>query len=190
MDNTELRAPSRSHARTRALARGLARAAGGFPLCHQCGPPMLARTGQGILTRKSNGSPLRGHFSFEANRAAPLMWKACNPTPKRTRAGWRARWRAGWRARRAAPLFANMVAFQYCHLFGKHILVWKPTWSPLRRHFSLQANMAAPITWNAGNPTRMVARTLARTLARAAGGLLFATVVGFPIITHVFENTY
>ena len=26
---------------------------------------------------------------------------------------WRG-WRAGWRARRAAPLFANMVAFQCC----------------------------------------------------------------------------
>ena len=104
--------------------RGRARARGG--VCR----PAQKQTPETMLTWKSNRTPLRANFSPQANMATFLLWAIQNS--KRGRA--RARAQRGLRrpAQKQTP---------------ETMLTWKTNRSPLRVHFSFQANMATFLLW-------------------------------------------
>ena len=115
--------------------RGRARARGG--VCR----PAQKQTPETMLTWKSNRTPLRANFSPQANMATFLLWAIQNS--KRGRA--RARAQRGLRrpAQKQTP---------------ETMLTWKTNRSPLRVHFSFQANMATFLLWAIQNSQRGRAR--------------------------------
>ena len=123
MGNTELPTWARARARS-----GLCR-------------PAQKQTPETMLTWKSNRSPLRFHFSSQANIATFILWAIQNSQRGRARA----------RARRGL-----------CRPAQKHTpenrLTWKSDRSPLRARFNSQANTATFLLWAIQNSQRGRAR--------------------------------
>ena len=126
----------------------------------RCGSKRVRR--DPMLTWKSHRSPLREHFSFQANMATFLLW-----TIQRADARARARARARLRVVRCGSKRVRRDP----------MLTWKSHRSPLREHFSFQANMATFLLW-----TIQRARASARLYAAAVNGYVEAPCyIGDPI---------